>query len=96
MNVSKSNDESRKARREEKRRAFSFVGNKQQATTSHFGSAIRAKRKQLGITQTELAERAGLNRSYLSELERGKTSISLERAEKIAKALSCELTGLWQ
>lgn len=55
---------------------------------------IRITRIQLGITQTELAELAQINRSYLSELEQGKAGVSLEKAEKIAKALNCELKDL--
>lgn len=73
---------------------FFVVGNNQRAITSQFGIAVRARRGRLGITQTELAKLAGLNRSYLSELERGLVSISLERAEKLAKALDCKLRDL--
>lgn len=71
-----------------------FVGNNQQAITVHFGYAIRKRRQQLEMTQTKLAELANLNRSYLSELERGLTSISLERAERLAQALKCSLLDL--
>lgn len=82
------------ARRQGKRRASFIVGNKQQGLTARFGRALRAKRIQLGITQTELAELAQVNRSYLSELEQGKAGISLEKAEKLAKALNYELKDL--
>lgn len=82
------------ARRKEKRRASSVVGNKQHTIASQFGLAIRIKRQRMGITQTELAKLAGINRSYLSELEQGKAGISLERAEKLAKTLNCELREL--
>jgi DNA-binding XRE family transcriptional regulator len=85
-----------KSRRSPTRRKASgfIVGNNQRSATSQFGRAVRARREQLGITQTELAKLAGLNRSYLSELERGLVSISLERAEKLAKALNCTLRDL--
>jgi len=82
------------ARRTGKRRASFIVGNKQQGLTARFGMTIRITRIQLGITQTELAELAQINRSYLSELEQGKAGVSLEKAEKIAKALNCELKDL--
>lgn len=36
------------------------------------GPAIRKYRQQAGLTQAELADMAGLNRTYLSELEQGK------------------------
>lgn len=35
------------------------------------GDALRAKREKLGISQEELAERAGVDRTYISILERG-------------------------
>jgi transcriptional regulator with XRE-family HTH domain len=35
------------------------------------GSNVRYYREKAGLTQKELAERAGLNRSYLGSLERG-------------------------
>lgn len=71
-----------------------IVGNNQRAVTSRFGLAIRKRRKELNISQTELAERAGLNRSYLSDLERGLTGISLERAQRLATVLNCSLQDL--
>lgn len=74
--------------------SFSFVGNKQHATSYKFGQSVKNKRKQSGMTQTELARRSGLNRSYLSDLERGASSISLDRAAKIATALDCHICDL--
>lgn len=71
-----------------------FVGNNQQKITEKFGSSIRARRKQLKMTQADLADSAKLNRSYLSELERGLVSISLERAAKLADALEIALSEL--
>ena len=70
-----------------------FVANKQQISCA-FGLAVKARREAMGITQTDLAKVAKLNRSYLSQLERGLTNISLERANKIAQALNCNLCDL--
>lgn len=81
-------------RRDNIRRGSFIVGNKQQALSAQFGISLRTKRLQMGITQTELARLAQINRSYLSELEKGKTGISLDKAEKLAKALNCELRDL--
>ena len=71
-----------------------YVGNNQRRITAQFGHVIKEKRERLGITQTELANLSHLNRSYLSEVEHGLASISLERAERIAKALGCRLRDL--
>lgn len=35
------------------------------------GAAIRTRRKQLGLSQAECADRAGITRAYLSQLETG-------------------------
>ena len=51
------------------------------------GDALRAKREKLGISQEELAERAGVDRSYISILERGLKSPTLETLERICCAL---------
>ncbi|WP_340400453.1 helix-turn-helix transcriptional regulator [Paenibacillus sp. FSL H8-0079] len=51
------------------------------------GNRIRALRKQRGWTQEQLAEKANLNYSYLSSLERGGRNMSLESLGKIIEAL---------
>lgn len=53
-----------------------------------FGEKIRQIRKQKKISQEELAFRAGLHRTYISDIERGTRNVSLKNIEKIAKALS--------
>lgn len=51
------------------------------------GSVLRAKRVNLGISQEELGERAEVDRTYISILERGLKSPTLETLEKICCAL---------
>ena len=72
----------------------SFVGNNQQKIAVTFGKAIKRKRKEAGLTQTELATMAQINRSHLSEVERGLANISLEKASQLAKILGCRLNEL--
>ena len=60
--------------------------------TSHdakwsFATALKACRGRLGISQEELAGRAGLHRTYVSDIERGARNLSLESIDKLAKAL---------
>src|SRR5436189_6417944 len=52
-----------------------------------FGTAVRSRRKRLGISQEELAGRAGLHRTYVSDIERGARNLSLESIDKLAMAL---------
>lgn len=65
-----------------------------QEITRRFGRAIREKRLQLGLTQDDLSRLTGLNRSYISDVERGKESISLERAAQLADAVEAKLWEL--
>lgn len=60
-----------------------------------FGTAIRSKRSELGISQEELADRAGLHRTYVSDVERGARNLSLESIEKLAAALQLSISGLF-
>jgi len=46
------------------------------------GVAIKTQRTSLGISQEELAHRAGLHRTYISDLERGARNPSIESIEK--------------
>lgn len=94
MKVKKELQNEEKARRQSKRRAFSFVGNIRHSSTARFGVALREKRLSVGMTQSDLAKLTGLNRSYISEIEGGRESISLDRAEKLAKAVGSSLANL--
>jgi transcriptional regulator with XRE-family HTH domain len=51
------------------------------------GSVLRANRERLAISQEEVAERAGVDRTYVSILERGLKSPTVETLEKICAAL---------
>lgn len=52
-----------------------------------FGQSLRNVRIQSGLSQEELAERAGLDRSYLGGIERGEHNLALINIIKIAQAL---------
>lgn len=51
------------------------------------GSAIRAARKQKGLSQEALAELAGIDRSYMGGIERGEHNLAIMNLLKIADAL---------
>lgn len=59
-----------------------------------FGEAIRQKRLALGLTQEALAHDAGIDRSYLSSVERGSQNIGLVSAIHVARVLSLKLADL--
>lgn len=60
-----------------------------------FGTSVRAWRKRLGISQEELAERAELHRTYVSDVERGARNLSLESMTRIAHALRISVANLF-
>ena len=61
-----------------------------------FGFAVKDRREALGLTQEEFAERAGIHRTYLSDIERGTRNISLINIERVASALSLKLSELFR
>jgi len=63
---------------------------------SNLGEAIRRERSSLGISQDELARRAGLHRTYISDLERGARNPSVGTILKIADALQVTVSELFQ
>jgi CheY-like chemotaxis protein/plasmid maintenance system antidote protein VapI len=60
------------------------------------GAAIKAERSVLGISQEELAYRAGLHRTYVSDLERGARNPSIESIQKLAGALETSVAMLFE
>ena len=61
------------------------------AWACYYGEVLRDRRKALGITQKELAERVGRDRSYISRLEKGETDLQLSSFIRIASALGIML-----
>lgn len=63
-----------------------------------FGERLRELRLDAGISQEELAHRAGVDRTYVSSCERGRRNLTLEAIVKFAGALGVKpsdlLTGL--
>jgi transcriptional regulator with XRE-family HTH domain len=59
-----------------------------------FGAVLRERREAAGISQEQLADRAGLHRTYVSLIERGRRTASIEVVRKLAKALGASMTEL--
>ena len=60
-----------------------------------FGNKIRKLRNSLGISQEELADKAGLHRTYIGMIERAEKNITLINIEKIANALEVNIKELF-
>ncbi|UGA36197.1 helix-turn-helix transcriptional regulator [Chromobacterium haemolyticum] len=57
------------------------------ALVSVFAANVRKRRLELGLSQEELAERAGVHRTYVGMLERGEKNVTIYNIERIAIAL---------
>lgn len=53
----------------------------------YYGEILRDRRKQLGLTQKELAEVIGREQTYISRIEKGETDMQLSPFLRIASAL---------
>lgn len=60
---------------------------KKQQTRERIGKRIAALRKLAGLSQEDLALRAGLQRTHVSRIEAGKYAVTLETIQAIAEAL---------
>jgi HTH-type transcriptional regulator/antitoxin HipB len=56
------------------------------------GEALSHYRREAGLTQAQLAEMAGLQRSYLAELESGKETEQLKRILRLLRLLGVRMT----
>lgn len=52
-----------------------------------FASNVRQRRQELGLSQEELAERAGVHRTYIGMLERSEKNVTIYNIERIAQGL---------
>jgi len=60
-----------------------------------FGQAVRDRREALELTQEGLAHRSGLDRTYISGIERGQRNLSLLNIERLARALDVTIPELF-
>lgn len=61
------------------------------SATTAFGKRIRDRRQRLGLSQSALADVVGVNRRVIGELERGKPSVQLTIALRVAEAVGLDV-----
>ncbi|MDE6383933.1 MAG: helix-turn-helix transcriptional regulator [Paramuribaculum sp.] len=57
----------------------------------YYGSLLRDRRRELKLTQREVAERIGREQTYIARIERGKVDIQLSSFIRIATVLGIQL-----
>ncbi len=72
-------------------RVYTTVINMKKDVLIKFGNKVREQRLLLGLSQEELAGRAGVHRTYVGMIERAEKNITLTNVEKIAKALKLSI-----
>jgi DNA-binding response OmpR family regulator len=66
------------------------------ALRESLGTAIRTRRKALGLTLADLSKRTDVSLGYLSQIELGKNSASIETLYRICLALGMKMSELFQ
>ncbi|NJL90601.1 MAG: helix-turn-helix transcriptional regulator [Coleofasciculaceae cyanobacterium SM2_1_6] len=61
----------------------------------NFGKKVREERLKRQLSQEELAEKAGVHRTYIGMIERAEKNITLTNIERIALALEIEISQLF-
>lgn len=66
----------------------------QYAQRVEFGARVRELRLAETVSHQELAHRAGLDRSYVGQVERGERNVSLNNMHRLATAIGCKALDL--
>jgi transcriptional regulator with XRE-family HTH domain len=66
----------------------------QEKALRSLGTAIRRSRNEFGISQEELAARAGINRTYVGDVERGERNVALVNILVFAETLDLTASEL--
>lgn len=61
-----------------------------------FGQKVRAERLRQNLSQEQLADKAGLHRTYIGMIERAEKNITLLNIQKIANALRINIRDLFE
>jgi len=68
----------------------------EEALRESLGNAIRERRKALGLTLAQMAQRTNVSLGYLSQIELGKNSASIETLYRISLGLGIKIADLFQ
>ncbi len=75
---------------------FRMAGANEESLTRQLGKHIRSRRRQLGLTQEQLAEMIGVGHQALSRIEQGKMAPKMDRLPSLAQSLQCTVADLFR
>lgn len=65
-----------------------------QAVYRRIGANVRATRKAKALSQDELADKSGLHRAHIGEIERGETNVTIQTLKILADSLRVTIADL--
>lgn len=68
----------------------------EEALAKRFGELVRRLRQERGFSQEEFSFRVGLHQTYVSSIERGERNVTIQTAQRIARALDTSLAGMFE
>lgn len=63
--------------------------------TSELIQVVKSKRKELGMTQEDLADRAGVGLRFIGDLEQGKQSLRLDKINQVLSLFGMKMVPEW-
>lgn len=66
-----------------------------EALAERFGRLVRRLRIEKGYSQEEFSFRVGLHQTYVSSIERGERNVTIQTADRIARALGTTLSSMF-
>lgn len=73
-----------------------MTGATEESLTRQLGKHIRSRRRQLELTQEQLAEMIGVGHQALSRIESGKMAPKMDRLPSLAQSLQCSVADLFR
>lgn len=74
--------------------AHMFIAQSEAELRTSISEALKKYRALRGLSQEDLATRAGMNRTFVSQIEREQKNVSIDSLRRLANALECKVHNL--